>query len=114
MDAISSKSIKALLVAGIHDWVMLDEVTWEVTGGDLSEVKREATLRTLDYLYSQGLMVPGDLGESGFEDWSGSPSDWLAKSQSELERMDWKPMGAGFYLRLTRRGDVAARGVKSP
>lgn len=41
-------------------------------------------------------MVPGDLGETGFEDWPGDPSDWKPRAVGELERFDWQPMGASF------------------
>lgn len=58
-------------------------------------------------------MIPGDLHPSGFEDWRGSVAAWLVRSREELERLGWKPMGAGFYLRLTERGRVAAQEARS-
>ncbi|GHH77285.1 hypothetical protein [Promicromonospora soli] len=83
--------INNLLIAGIRDWVMLDKVTWEVMQGDLSEESRTATLRTLELLYTDGLMVPGDLAESGLRDWPGSVAAWLVRSREELERLGRKP-----------------------
>jgi hypothetical protein len=98
---MTTEAIRALLTAGLHDWVMLDEVTWEVMEGDLSEENQAKTVAVLDRLYGEGMMVPGNLTSLGFEDWPGGPADWLLRSKRELERLGWNPMGAGFYLRLT-------------
>lgn len=107
--AADDMALVTLLDEGLDDWVPLDAVMWEVAQGDLSPESRAAVLRMLDRLSSEGLMVPGDLGETGFEDWSGSPADWLGRSLAELGRLGWRPMGAGFWLRLTERGEAAAR-----
>ncbi|MFI9486540.1 hypothetical protein ACIG47_09135 [Promicromonospora sp. NPDC052451] len=101
--------INALLSAGLRDWVMLDEVTWEVMEGDLSAENQAKTLAVLGRLYADGLMVPGDLTARGFEDWVGGPAEWLIRSERELVLFGWKPMGAGFYLRLTELGKRRAR-----
>lgn len=93
-----------LLSSGASDWVSLDEVIWVVTEGDLSPQAKEQTIRILGLLYQEELMVPGDLGHTGFEDWTGSSDEWLMRSRSELDRWEWRPMGAGFWLRLTDRG----------
>ncbi len=102
-------ALNALLVAGMDDWVLLDEVIWEVTQGDLSFVNRARVLDMLQRLYGDGLMVPGDLGETGFEEWEGSAEAWLERSEAELERLGWNPLGAGFWLRLTERGEAMSR-----
>lgn len=105
-------ALDALLDAGLDDWASLDEVIWEVTHGDLSAESRARVLGMLDRIYSEGLVVPGDLGGTGFEDWPGSPDEWLERSREELEQLDWKPMGGGFWLRLTERGEAKAREPK--
>ena len=79
---------------------MLDELAWEVMESDFSEENQARTITVL------GRLCDGDDGSwrltpRGFEDWPGRPADWLLRSRRELERFDWKPMGAGFYLRLT-------------
>ena len=109
---MTAEVIDVLLVAGLYDWVMLDEVTWEVMEGDLSGENQARTIRVLGHLFDEGLMVPGDLTARGFEDWTGEPAVWLIRSRSELDRHGWKPMGAGFYLRLTERGAARAQEVQ--
>lgn len=109
---MTAEVIDVLLTAGLDDWVMLDEVTWEVMEGDLSEENRARTVKVLSHLFDEGLMVPGGLTTQGFEDWAGTPAEWLIRSRHELDRLGWKPMGAGFYLRLTDRGAAQAREVR--
>jgi hypothetical protein len=45
-------------------------------------------------------MVPGDLRGTGFEDWTGTHEQWATRATGELDRLDWSPMGDGFWLRL--------------
>lgn len=103
--------ISELLEIGLDDWVLLDHVVWLSTHGAIDPGTKRIVLEVLESLYSDGLMVPGDLGASGFEDW-GPPSDgWVTRSEAELDRLDWRPMGAGFWLRLTTKGERVARRV---
>lgn len=99
-----------LLASGIGDWVSLHDVVWLCTGGAITPVSKTRTLRVLERVYSEHLMVPGDLGESGFEDWP-QPNGWLTRSETDLNRLDWRPMGDGFWLRLTKRGEQRARRI---
>lgn len=98
------EALLELLLSGNSDWVSLDEVVWAGTDYDLSPSTKEKTLRILDRLFRERLMVPGELAESGFEDWTGSAEEWLVRSHSELERLEWRPMAAGFWFRLTDHG----------
>lgn len=93
-----------LLQAGVDDWVSLDEAAWIVTQGDFTDASKELTLRTLGEVFRASLMAPGDLGETGFEEWSGATEEWIARARHDLEHVAWPPMGAGFWLRLTDRG----------
>ncbi|CAM5789653.1 hypothetical protein [Cellulomonas persica] len=103
--------ISELLEIGLDDWVLLDHVVWLSTHGAIDPGTKRIVLEVLESLYSDGLMVPGDLGASGFEDW-GPPSDgWVTRSEAELDRLGWRPMGAGFWLRLTTKGERVARRV---
>ena len=88
-----------LLDVGLDDWVPLDEVIWAVAQGDISVENRARMLRMFDRIYSEDLMVPGDLGETGFEDWAGSPADGLtdrARSLSDSIGTQWvRASGSG-------------------
>ena len=106
---VDDETVAELLRDGLSDWLMLHDVVWASTRDDLNPETKRKTLRVLECLYSEGLMVPGDLGEAGLEDWPGEPAEWLRRSEAELERLAWKPMGAGFWLRLSEAGEEIAR-----
>ena len=89
-----------LLASGAVDWVSAHDLVWVSTEGDRSTTAKQRTVDVLRHLFSSDLMVPGDLGETGFEDWTGSPDDWERRAVADLERLNWNPMGDGFWLRL--------------
>lgn len=93
-----------LLRAGLDDWVSLDEAAWVIAGGEFSQATRMQVQDGLAELFRASLMVPGDLGNSGFVDWYGGAADWTARSRQVLGETKWPPMGAGFWLRLTALG----------
>lgn len=102
-------AVLELLRGGLGDWVMLHDVVWVSTRDSLTVETKAKTVRVLRRLYEEGLMVPGELGHTGFEDWPGSADDWMLRSQAQLERLDWKPMGEGLWLRLTEHGQRVAQ-----
>jgi hypothetical protein len=104
--------IAEFLEDGLDDWVSLHNVVWFTTRGDITEYSKSRAIEILDRLYSDGLMVPGCLGDVGFEDWQGTVGEWLIRSRAELDELDWRPMGAGFRLRLTERGEALARQIE--
>lgn len=104
--------IDELLDTGLDDWVSLHDVVALCSRGAIDQKGRRAVLDVLESLYSDGLMVPGDL-EGGFEDWAPPSEGWVARSEAELDRLDWRPMGAGFWLRLTGKGEQLARRQKA-
>jgi len=94
--------VSELLARAEVDWVSLHDVVWYSTEGDRSATAKQRTLDVLSHLFAKDLMVPGDLGKTGFEDWSGSLDAWNNRAIADLERLDWKPMGDGFWLRRVR------------
>ena len=34
------------------------------------------------------------------------PEEWLSRAERELDRFNWNPLGDGFWLRLTDRGEA--------
>jgi hypothetical protein len=101
--------IGEFLEDGLDDWVSLHNVVWFTTRGDVTEYAKTRTTEVLTCLCSGGLMVPGRPGDAGFEDWPGTVDEWLTGSRAELDAPSWRPMGAGFRLRLTERGEALAR-----
>ncbi len=93
-------AVDELLDRAKVDWVSLHDVVWYSTRGDRSAIAKQHTLDVLRHLFASDLMAPGDLGETGFEDWSGSFDAWDKRALADLERLDWNPMGDGFWLRL--------------
>lgn len=89
-----------LLTSAVVDWVSAHDLVWVSTHGDRSATAKQRAIDVLRHLFESGLMVPGDLGEAGFEDWAGSPDDWTQRATADLERLGWSPMGDGFWLRL--------------
>jgi hypothetical protein len=108
MSVDDDEVVVEFLEDGLDDWVSLHNVVWFTTRGDITEDSKARAIQILNRLYSSDLMVPGDLGDAGFEDWQGAVDEWLTRSSAELDELDWKPMGAGFRLRLTERGEALA------
>lgn len=101
---MTDEVIVELIQDGLNDWVPLHDVVWCSTLGDLNEDTKSRTLRVLERLYREGLMVPGNLGGTGFEDWQGGVTLWLERDRIDLEALNWQPMNQGHWLRLTERG----------
>lgn len=102
------EAIDELLDCGSADWVSLQEVVWYGTLGVINPQSKALVIDVLRHLFETGLMVPGDLGRSGFEAWQPPMSEWLDRAAAELDRLNWAPMGDGFWLRLTDRGEMIA------
>ncbi|MFF8861234.1 MULTISPECIES: hypothetical protein [unclassified Streptomyces] len=102
--------IGELLEEGLDDWVPVDRLiglaqeTVERSGRDFRDVARE----TLTQLLGRGLMEVGDLGESGFEAWTGTPDALVRRVVSTLEEFDWLPQGGACWLANTAYGDTRA------
>jgi hypothetical protein len=103
------RALDDLLYRGLVDWVSLHDVVWYGTHGHINAASQALAMSVLRRLFTEELMVPGDLGEAGFEDWSGSRENWLDRAHAQLEELSWAPMGDGLWLRLTERGKQRAK-----
>ena len=101
--------VSELLYYGTDDWVLVQQVVHYCMAADSASEPKTRVMLILSRLYSDGLMVPGDLGESGFEVWD-SPESWLARSRSVLEGLNWEPLLGGFWLCNTPDGDRFVEG----
>lgn len=54
-------------------------------------------------------MVPGDLGHSGFEAWSGSRDELVHRVVEQCQQLDWELLGDGCWWASTDKGDRLAR-----
>jgi hypothetical protein len=108
-----SQVVAQLLEAGLADWVSLHDVVWFGTDGARDSEAKARVLDVLRQLFDDGLMIPGDLSEEGFETWSSPRTGWVSRAESDLDRLRWRPMGAGFWLRITELG-LQAAGPKQP
>lgn len=111
MSEVTSKDevIRKLLVSGLADWVSLHDVVWWGTRGIITPDTKQVVLEVLHSVYSEGLLVPGELGETGFEDWAPPSETWVIRSEMAIDALEWRPMGEGFWLRLTPRGETLAQ-----
>ena len=105
------EAIDELLKDGTDDWVSLDEVIWyarQVAGSGPGAGLGGIVGAVVFELVDRGLMLPGILGVGGFEAWSGSPQDLVARVIEACRLSDWSPMGAGCWFANTPAGDQAA------
>src|SRR4051812_23788909 len=103
MSANLEAIVRGLLDEGLTDWIPIDRVI-----GAARELAPAAGVRfqaiatdLFSRLIEPGLMVPGSIGEAGFEPWSGSPDVLLRRAIAECESFDWQPQGAGCWLANT-------------
>ena len=69
MSKSTSRAIEDLLKGGLDDWVPVHRVVWksrESASGSGADF-REVASALIAELIEKGLMIPGDLGDSGFE-----------------------------------------------
>jgi hypothetical protein len=106
----SKAIIRELLVEGLDDWVPVDRLIWlareesEQSGGDF----RSLAIELLTELMRDGLMDIGELGDTGFEPWSGDADAVLARLVTALDQVDWMPAGGVCWLANTPQGDRMA------
>ncbi|GLY50590.1 hypothetical protein [Lentzea sp. NBRC 102530] len=106
----SQEAVRELLLDGVDDWVSLDRIIWaarqvsESSSADFGDEFRDL----LDTLVRGGLVVPGELGDSGFERWGGEPGELIARVIEQAQEFGWAPQGAGCWFANTELGDRTA------
>lgn len=100
-----------LLVDGLDDWVSLHDVVWhgrervDGFGGDVAAAVR-AVVTTL---ITDGLAMPGDLGDVGLDTWAGGQAELIERVLRQCQEYEWNPQGAGCWFANTAEGDRLAR-----
>lgn len=103
--------VRVALDAGLDDWVMLHTVVW--LGRDAAaEAAADApgvVGALVARLVAEGLMVPGDIGESGFEAWQMPADAAIQRVLDQCEALEWNPLTDGCWFANTPRGDALAQ-----
>lgn len=107
-----SALVREALDAGLDDWVMLHTVVW--IARDAAAVDFPAVVRALiERLIDDGLMVPGDIGESGFEAWQVPADAAIQRVLEQCEALEWNPLTDGCWFANTPRGDELAQAARA-
>jgi hypothetical protein len=102
--------ISDVLAEGRTDWVPVDTVIGgarEVVAGDDGDFKPTA-IAVIERLLLGGLMVAGEIGDHGFEQWPGTPVEVVQQVILKCESLHWEPFGAVCWLSNTEAGDRQA------
>ena len=100
--------IGTVLADGADDWVLLLRIVNVArrTGVTDPEALRAMTLGLIGELLARDLMVPGDVGQLGFQAWPGSPGDWLRRIVETWDPSDTFPdPGSVCWFKNTDEGD---------
>ncbi|WP_409186232.1 hypothetical protein F9C11_19165 [Amycolatopsis sp. VS8301801F10] len=97
---------------GLDDWVPVDSLIWNVSQVVPKDSDRFAGFfaAVLGYLLREGLMVVGEIGDTGFEPWAASSvEDTVERVVRDCQAVGWSP-GLGLcWLSNTEEGDRRAR-----
>lgn len=98
---------REILGEGLDDWVPVDRLVG--LSRELSErhggSHRDVSEKVLAHLLRSGLVNVGDLGESGFEAWSGDAEGVVRRAMQALDEVGWEPAGGVCWLANTPAGD---------
>ena len=107
--------VRAALDAGLDDWVMLHTVVW--LGRDTAAVAAanspDVVGALVARLVTDGLMVPGEIGESGFEAWQVPADAAIQRVLEQCEALEWNPLTDGCWFANTPRGDELAQAARA-
>ena len=107
MTTVESIAVE-MLTEGRSDWVPVDTaIGWarEVAAEDGGDF-RSTAIAVIEYLVLGGLMVAGEIGDDGFEEWPGTPAESVRKVVEKCEELNWEPFGAACWLSNTEAGDM--------
>jgi hypothetical protein len=115
-DAVIGEALDEVVVRAADDWVMLSEVDGCVSSAAarhdvalLPGVRIEAGLEVVRRVLEGGLMVAGDVADSGFTPWESTPAEAFERIARE-----WREAGTGLtmgdigWLDTTRAGEAHA------
>ncbi|MGN9843467.1 hypothetical protein ACTMTI_35605 [Nonomuraea sp. H19] len=100
-----------VLDEGLDDWVTLGHVLHRASVLSRTDQfnARSITMATLEILIGNGLVVAGNMGDSGFEAWDLEPGQAVDRIRVECEARGWILGLTDIWLATTPRGDDIAR-----
>lgn len=103
---MNERVIAALLQRGKADWLDLSEVAWVVAS--MEPPPSDVVLGTLDvlrYLFTEGLMEPGDVSDGGFFAWDMPSDEALRRIEQQWRRIERLPqLGEICWIAITPVG----------
>jgi hypothetical protein len=103
--------IHEILREGLEDWIPVDRLIDLTRQSSINsgEDYKETTLDVIFELLERGLARIGELGAPGFEEFEGNASTGKEFARVDLEKYDWIPQGASFWICNTAAGDALAQ-----
>ncbi|MET9261286.1 hypothetical protein [Amycolatopsis sp. NPDC004079] len=101
---------------GLDDWVPVDSLIWNAFQVVPRDSDRFAGFfaSVLDYLLREGLMVVGEIGDTGFEPWpASSVEDTVERVVRDCQAVDWSAKLGLCWLSNTPEGDRRSRWFSS-
>ena len=105
------RAVAPTLDRALDDWVPVDTLIWNAIQVVPEDSDRFAGFfaTVLDYLLREGLMIVGDIGDTGFEPWTSSIEDTVERVIRDCQAVAWSPQGSLCWLSNTPEGDQRAR-----
>jgi len=106
MSEAASDRVMDLLREGLDDWVSLHNVVWHGRaqaasfGGDIEAAVRDVVTT----LVVDGLMYPGDLGDTAIDPWPGAAEELVERVMGQCRDVGWNPQGRGCWFANTPLG----------
>ncbi|ATY13723.1 hypothetical protein CU254_27295 [Amycolatopsis sp. AA4] len=106
------QAVAPTLDEGLDDWVPVDSLIWNASQVVPKDSDRFAGFfaAVLGYLLREGLMVVGEIGDTGFEPWATlSVEDTVERVVRDCQAVSWSPKLGLCWLSNTPEGDRLAR-----
>lgn len=98
--------VDELLYRATDDWLMAAEVTSAIVeeGPRSPEEVRPLALTAIRSALRAGLLLPGGIEGDRFVAWGGTPSEWIARIETEWPANRYPELGEVCWFNLTESG----------
>lgn len=111
---IPERMIRAMVNRGRDDWVMAADVAWiarDVGRADAEDEVCAESVRLIEAVLRDGLMLIGDVTDGGFFPWEASTDQALRRIEAAWRELGRSPdLGEVCWLENTAKGDALALG----